>query len=226
LVDTAPDLVDALNLVLGREGLAPIDYDEGRKLIGFGARRMIERGLAVAGRAASAPDLDRMYRDFIAHYADHIADRSRPFPGLDEALDELARLGCRLAVCTNKLESLSVRLLNRLNLADRFAAICGHDTFGVQKPNPEALLGALRKAGGSRNCAVMVGDSQTDMAAAKAARIPVIAVDFGYSEVPVQSLEPNEIISHFSSLCGAVGRLLLAGEEAAVRLDPVPLARH
>jgi phosphoglycolate phosphatase len=218
--------VDTLNLVLGREGLQPIDYDEARTLIGSGARRMIERGLAVAGRAVSAADLDRMYGEFIAHYADHIADRSRPFPGLDEALDELARLGCRFAVCTNKLEWLSVRLLDRLKLAGRFAAICGQDTFGVQKPNPEAVLGALRKVGGSRNCAVMVGDSQTDIAAAKAACIPVIAVDFGYSEVPVRGLEPDDIISHFNTLSGAVCRILAAAEEAAPRLAMAPLSRR
>jgi phosphoglycolate phosphatase len=226
LVDTAPDLIDTLNLVLGREGLPAIDYDDARTLIGSGARRMIERGLAVAGHAVSAAELDRMYRDFIAHYADHIADRSRPFPGLDTALDELARLGCRFAVCTNKLEWLSVRLLDRLKLAGRFAAICGQDTFGVQKPNPEAVLGALRRVGGSRNCAVMVGDSGTDIAAARAARIPAIAVDFGYSEVPVERLEPDEIISHFNSLSGAVGRLLAAAGEKAAALAAAPISRY
>lgn len=208
LVDTAPDLVDTLNFVLGREGVPPIDYQEARALIGFGARRMIERGLALSGRAMPEAAVECMFGAFIAHYADHLADRSRPFPGVDAALDRLAAHGCRFAVCTNKLERLSVRLLTALGLAGRFAAICGQDTFGVQKPDAGALLGTLRKAGGSIAHAVMVGDSQTDIAAARAARIPVIAVDFGYTDVPVRELGPDIAISHFGDLPDAAAALL------------------
>src|SRR5262249_21261688 len=135
LVDTAPDLVQTLNVVLGREGLPPLAYDDARLLVGGGARRMIERGFAKEGKTRSAADLDRMFGDFIAYYSDHVADHSRVFPGVVEALDTLAARGCRLAVCTNKLEWLSVRLLTALGLADRFAAICGQDTFKVPKPH-------------------------------------------------------------------------------------------
>src|SRR5271163_4686005 len=85
LVDTAPDLIDTLNVILGREGLPAVEYAEARALIGFGARHMIERGLAIAGRDGTG--LDRMFDDFIAYYADHVADRSRPFPGVEPALD-------------------------------------------------------------------------------------------------------------------------------------------
>src|SRR5262249_30996423 len=104
LVDTAPDLVETLNVVLGREGLSPIPYEEGRTLVGGGARYMIERGLASQGNSRTKADLDRMFGDFIAHYSLHAADRSRAFPGVEEALDVLAADGHRLAVCTNKLE--------------------------------------------------------------------------------------------------------------------------
>jgi phosphoglycolate phosphatase len=208
LVDTAPDLIDTLNVILAREGLPAVGYDEARSLIGFGARRMIERGLAIAGRPQPAAELDRMFNAFIAHYADHVADRSRPFPGVEAALDTLAGRGCRLAVCTNKLEWLSVRLLGALGLADRFAAICGQDTFAVQKPHPDALLGTLRMAGGDPRQAVMVGDSQTDIATARAARIPVVAVDFGYTETPVAQLGPDLIISHFNYLSVSVAALV------------------
>jgi phosphoglycolate phosphatase len=208
LVDTAPDLIDTLNTILGREGLPTVPYDEARALIGHGARRMIERGLAVAGRPAG--DIDRMFRDFITYYSEHMADRSRPFPGVEAALDTLAGRGCAFAVCTNKLEWLSVRLLKSLGLAERFAAICGQDTFGVQKPHPEALLGTLRRAGGSLDRAVMVGDSQTDIATARAARMPVVAVDFGYTDVPVRELGPDKIVSHYSRLPDAIEILLEA----------------
>lgn len=206
LVDTAPDLADTLNVILARSGLPTLAYADAKPLIGFGARRMIENGFAAAGRPAA--DIDGMYEAFIACYADHIADRSRPFPGVETALDKLAQRGCRLAVCTNKLEWLSVRLLRALGLADRFAAICGQDTFAVQKPHPDALLGTIHKAGGEPSRAVMVGDSRVDIAAAKACHIPVVAVDFGYTDVPVEHLGPDRIISDFKELTKNVAALL------------------
>ena len=123
LVDTAPDLVATLNTIFAREGLSPVAYETARNMVGGGARMMIERGLASQGRALPALDVDRLLQDFIAHYGDHIADTSRPFEGLEAALDELASSGCRLAVCTNKLEWLSVRLLDLLGSRRPF---CGH----------------------------------------------------------------------------------------------------
>jgi phosphoglycolate phosphatase len=211
LVDTAPDLIDALNVVLLREGLPAVPYDIARGLIGHGARHMIAQGLAIAGRTNH--DLDRMFADFVAHYGEHVADRSQPFPGVEAALDTLAARGCTFAVCTNKLERLSVRLLETLGLARRFAAICGQDTFEVQKPHPEALLGTLRRAGGRRERAVMVGDSQTDIATARAALVPVVAVDFGYTEIPVTELNPDKIISTYNALPDVIEMLLEARAE-------------
>jgi phosphoglycolate phosphatase len=215
LVDTAPDLVETLNVVLVREGLAPIAYDDARRMVGAGARRMIERGLASGGKARTGADLDRMFADFIAYYADHVADQSRPFPGVEAALDTLAARGCRLAVCTNKLEWLSVRLLGALGLADRFAAICGQDTFAVQKPHPDALRGTVQRAGGSVHRAVMVGDSLTDIATAHAASVPIVAVDFGYTDIPVAQLAPDKIISHFNALADSIAAVLEARTRTA-----------
>jgi phosphoglycolate phosphatase len=206
LVDTAPDLIETLNVILAADGLPHVPYDDARRLIGFGARRMIEGGLARAGR--NTADVERMYDAFIDHYSTHVADRSRPFPGVLEALDTLAGRGFTLAVCTNKLEWLSVQLLTALGLAERFAAICGQDTFGVQKPDPKILLGTLRKAGGDRGRAVMVGDSRPDIAVARAAGIPVVAVDFGYAEVAIDQLDPDRIISNYNQLSESVDTLL------------------
>ena len=151
--------------------------------------------------------LEQLFADFIAHYSEHIADRSRPFPGLTEALDELASRGCRFAVCTNKLERLSVLLLKQLKLADRFAAICGQDTFGMQKPDPEVLRRTIAVAGGDLTDAIMIGDSATDIRTARAAGIPVIAVDFGYSDRPVSEFDPDRIISHFAQLQSAIAAI-------------------
>jgi len=148
-----------------------------------------------------------MFRIFIDHYSAHIADRSRPFPGVAAALDALAARGNRLAVCTNKLAWLSVRLLDALGLSARFAAICGPDTFGVQKPDPAILRATVDAAGGTLADAVMIGDSGTDIATARAAGVPVVAVDFGYTEVPVAALAPDRVISHFDALSAAIDAL-------------------
>ncbi len=207
LIDTAPDLIGTLNVVFAREGLPPVPYETARNLIGGGARMMIARGIEAGGRLAAPAELDRLFRDFIAHYSEHIADRSRPFPGLVEALDALAVEGCRFAVCTNKLVSLSVLLLDQLGLAHRFAVICGQDTFGVQKPDPEVLRKTVTAAGGTLRNAIMIGDSLTDIRVARAAGIPVIAVDFGYTERPVSELGPDRIISRFAQLPAAVAEL-------------------
>jgi len=208
LVDTAPDLVDTLNIILAREGLAPVPFDRARNMIGGGARTLIERGLQAEGRSGVAAEVDRLYKDFVAHYGDHLSDRSQPFPGAIAAIEQLAARGCRFAICTNKLEWLSVRLLEALGISGHFAAICGQDTFGVQKPDPQILLQTIRKAGGQSGRAVMVGDSINDIEVARAAGVPVIAVDFGYTEIPVSALDPDEIIGDFGKLPAAVGRLL------------------
>jgi phosphoglycolate phosphatase len=208
LVDTAPDLVDTLNVVFEREGMPPVPYDEARMMIGGGAKAMLVRGLEAEGRAVTSELLDRLFSDFLAYYADHIAVRSRPFPGLIDALDTLATRGHTFAVCTNKLEALSVLLLKELGLAGRFAAICGQDTFGIQKPDPEVLRRTIASAGGTPDNAVMIGDSATDIRTAQAAGIPVIAVDFGYSERPVAEFGPDRVISHFSQLPREISALV------------------
>ena len=210
LIDTAPDLVDTLNVVFAREGLPPVPYETARTLIGGGARAMIARGVEAEGRVVAPAKLEQMFDDFIAHYSAHIADRSQPFAGLTDALDTLAARGCRFAVCTNKLERLSVLLLEHLRLADRFEAICGQDTFSIQKPDPEILRRTIAAAGGTIQRSVMIGDSATDIRTARAAGIPVIAVDFGYSERPVSEFGPTRIISHFEQLPLAVAAIFSA----------------
>ena len=208
LVDTAPDLINALNFVLNREGLPPVPFASARNMIGAGARKLIERGLEVEGRAVTVGELDRMTRDFIDYYAEHIADESRPFEGLDSALDELGGRGYRFAVCTNKLEWLSKLLIERLGMTGRFAAICGADTFGVAKPDPAILHQTIARAGGHASASVMVGDSGTDIGAARRAGIPVVGVTFGYTDVPIADLKPDRLIRHMKDLPEAVENLL------------------
>ena len=208
LVDTAPDLINALNFILGREGLPPVPLHSARNLIGAGARKLIERGLEVDGREVSPADLARLTDDFIGYYAEHIADASRPFDGLERALDDLTDLGCRFAVCTNKLEWLSKRLLDQLNLSSRFSAICGADTFGVSKPDPGILRQTVARAGGELSSTVMVGDAGPDIGVARRAGTPVIGVSFGYTDVPIADLKPDRVIHHMSELKAAVESLM------------------
>ena len=207
LVDTAPDLIGTLNVVFTQHGLPNLPFETARPLIGGGARAMIERALAGEGRSCSTADVDALYGPFVAHYAAHIADRSRPYPYVESALDRLAEAGHVLAVCTNKLEWLSRRLLESLHLAGRFAAICGQDTFAVQKPDPDILRKTVRRAGGELERAIMVGDSATDIRTARSADVPVIAVDFGYTDVPVAALRPDRVISSFAALPEVVAGL-------------------
>ena len=149
LVDTAPDLISTLNLILAREGLPPVAYDAARRLIGGGARGMIERALAAEGRACCEADLDADVRARSSNIMPRISPTARARSrSLRRRSRHLAEQGHRLAVCTNKLEWLSIRLLDALQLTRHFAAICGQDTFGVQKPDPQMLRLTILRAGG------------------------------------------------------------------------------
>jgi phosphoglycolate phosphatase len=208
LVDTAPDLINALNFILDREGLPAVPLASARNMIGAGARKLIERGLEAEGRNASVEDITRLTADFIDYYAAHIADASQPFDGLESALDDLTARGYRLAVCTNKLEWLSRRLLDALQLSPRFAAICGADTFGVSKPDPAILRQTIARAGGNLAATIMVGDAGTDIGVARRAGVPVIGVTFGYTDVPIADLKPDRLIDHMRDLVSAVEVLI------------------
>jgi phosphoglycolate phosphatase len=208
LVDTAPDLIETLNAIFARHKVPAVAFEDARAMIGAGVRPLLMRGLASHGIHRPPAEIDQLFQEYLALYAAHIADRSRPFPGLEAALDALAADGCIFAVCTNKLEWLSVRLLDALGLSRRFAAICGQDTFAMRKPDPEMLRLTIAKAGGSASQAIMVGDSITDVVTAKNAAVPVVAVDFGYTETPPDQLGADRLIGHFDALPGAVRALL------------------
>lgn len=208
LVDTAPDLTNALNHALARHGQAPVSAATVRSLVGLGARVMIEEGLR---RAGVTGDFEAMLGEFLVHYEANIAKESRPFPGAVAALERLASSGARLAVCTNKREYLSRRLLQELELKDYFGAVAGRDTFAVSKPDPGHLTGVIALAGGKTSRAVMIGDSEVDLRTAKAAGVPIVLVSFGYGAAPLDSLEPEAMIDHFDALQGCATSLLIGG---------------
>lgn len=208
LVDTAPDLIDATNHALRLVGLAPRPGAELRPWIGHGGRRMVFEALAASGHDTDDTVVDRLLAEFLAYYEANIARESRPFPGSLQVVQMLRDAGARTAICTNKRQMLTNRLIEELDIAHLFDAIVGRGSLPVSKPHPDHLTATIDRAGGSRSRAVMIGDSGVDVETARAARIPVVAVTFGYSEVPVADLAPDAVISGYDELLAHLGRLL------------------
>lgn len=211
LVETAPDLIAATNHVLAMQGISAVAPALIRDEISFGARAMIEKGLAISGVTSAVSDVDRMLADFLVHYEANIAVHSHPFPHVIDVLRNYRAQGCRLVVCTNKREHLSRVLLRQLDMLDLFDGIAGRDTFPVFKPHPDHLLGAIRLAGGDHRRAVMVGDSNTDISTARAAGVPSIAVTFGYTDVPAADLGADAVIGDYRAFGTALAGILAGG---------------
>jgi phosphoglycolate phosphatase len=205
LVDTAPDLTNALNDALTRRGHAAISQETIRSAVSFGARVMIEEALR---RAGAEEDINEMLAEFLVHYEANIAAESRPFPGAVASLETLAAAGAKLAVCTNKREYLTRKLLAALGLQHYFHSVAGRDTFAVSKPDPGHLTQVIALAGGEAARAIMVGDSDVDLATAKSARVPSILVSFGYAPDGLGELAPDAIIDHFDELVPKATALL------------------
>lgn len=207
LVDTAPDLLGALNHVLAEAGLAPVDLPTVATLIGNGARAMMEKGFGVQGVTLPAAEMDAAFERFIAFYIDNIAVDSRPFDGAVAALDALLDAGATLCVCTNKRQDLSERLIGELGLSSRFAAILGADRASQRKPHQAHVFEAIAAAGGNPQRALFVGDSRTDERAARNAGLPFLFVTFGYEAETVENLAPDAVIGHYSELFPALSVL-------------------
>ena len=207
LIDTAPDLCAALNHVLAAEGRPPVNVAEMRHMVGDGATKLIERGLSAGGAAPTAAEVEARLPAFLAYYGAHIAEKSAPYPGVRETLAELERQGLRLGVCTNKSCALTRRLLRELDLDRCFGAVLGGDSLSVRKPDGRHLLGVIRALDAGANEAVMVGDSGNDVACARDAGVPVIAVAYGYTRVAPEELGADLVIECFSELPEALGRL-------------------
>ncbi len=200
IADTAADLVPATNAALAEEGLPPADPEAILKSVGYGTRAMLRSALSCIGHAAGDAQLERMARALVAHYEANIAVHTALFPGFAVAGKLLIERGARLALCTNKRERLTLKLLNALGIANMFAAVAGGDTFSFHKPDPRHLTELIERAGGNGSRAIMVGDSETDVAAARAAGIPVIVVSFGYASTPAEDLGADAVLHRFADL--------------------------
>lgn len=207
LVETADDIVAALNVSTAPLGLAPLPVSTVRQMIGAGARRLIQRACDHAAFAASEAQVDAALGRFLDHYRAHIARHSRPFPGIVPCLDWLRGHGARLGVCTNKLEGDSRNLLAQLGIDHYFGAVLGGDSLPFRKPDGRHVLAVVERLGGEPARALMVGDSETDVGGARNARIPVLAVDWGYTAVPAAELGADGLAQGPGELIPAIARL-------------------
>jgi len=211
LAETAPDLIWTLNAVLAEIDLPPIPFELARDLIGAGARALINRGLAADGRQLSDEDVEKLFNRYLEIYDTRLCVETHLFEHVPESLDILQQRGHRLAVCTNKMEYHSLKLIDALGIAPYFSAICGRDTFAFCKPDARHLTHTVIKAGGDPGKAIMIGDSRTDIDTALNANLPSIGVPFGYTDTPMAALGPDVLIHHFRELPDAVKGLVARG---------------
>jgi phosphoglycolate phosphatase len=177
-------------------------------MVGQGAKALIEKGYAATGLALP-PDLSPvLFKRFIEVYLAHIADQSHPFEGCIEALDALAGAGATLVVCTNKRTDLSIALLDALDMTRRFAAVVGADAAPAPKPDGRHVLFAIEEADGDPEMAVMIGDSVTDVNAARNAGVPVVAMSFGYTAIPAHELGADAVLDHYADLPGWIAEFV------------------
>jgi phosphoglycolate phosphatase len=208
LVESAPDLIAAINSVLVSENLKPLILEEARPFISRGARWLLQWGITKSAVPVSAAQFAELFQRFLNHYSVHIAVDSHPFPGAIDALSVLRKAGANLVVCTNKPTVLAHSLLSKLMMVDFFDAVVGPDAVTAAKPDAAHLIEAVQIVGGDLKHAIMVGDADTDAGAARGAGTHLILVDFGYTETPAAALDPDVLLSHFDDLVGACTQLL------------------
>lgn len=219
LVDSAPDLADALDLLLVEQDASPLGLDIARSLIGHGISNLVAKGLDRSGLKLDPPELEKRIKRFHEIYAGNLSRKTRPYPGVKASLGMFQSQGFRLAVCTNKLEKYSRQILADLELADHFRQVSGPDTFGIAKPDPRHLLLTIEALDGAGKPAVMIGDSEVDVAVAKAAGVPVIAVTYGYAKSPLEALDPEGLVASFDRLSDEVDRIIGRSEDSIRLFD-------
>jgi phosphoglycolate phosphatase len=197
LVDTAPDLHAATNHVLGLIDRPSISMAELRAFVGHGAMNLIERGVAATGDSVDQATLKKLHGQFLEYYGDNISAHSQVFEGLLGVLEAAQSHGLKLGVCTNKVERLSIKLLTELGMMQRFGSLVGGDTLPIMKPDPAPLVEAAKRLGVDPQHIMMVGDSETDIRTAQNAKVPVLAVSFGYTSQHVSVFNPSHVIDHY-----------------------------
>ena len=205
LVDTAPDLMRAHNHVMKKFGYPTKSTEEIRNLVGKGAGALI--GRSIWGQAKkefhSVIDLkikDEMSKEFVSYYGKNIINESTLINGVKDFLIWCKNQNISMAVCTNKQEHLSNDLLKKIGIYDFFEYVAGSDTFDYCKPDPRHLTSVVEILDGDVNKTIMIGDSETDANAAKAAEIPVILLENGYTEKNTTEIYHNHLVKDFVNI--------------------------
>lgn len=200
LVDTAPDLLATLNVLFAKRNRREITLGEIKTVIGLGAKSMIRKGGELAGNPFSEAEIDELFEEYLEYYSSHIADHSRLFPSGQAVLDSCKAANIPMAICTNKLESLTITLLEALNLSDYFQTVIGSDTLPAMKPDPAGVMKILENAGCKPADALFIGDSESDLNTARNAGVPCVLVDYGYTKTPASELDADALISDLGVL--------------------------
>jgi phosphoglycolate phosphatase len=208
LVDTAPDLVRSTNVVMDAAGLERINLTSVRGMVGQGARALIVKAAAASGVTFGDDDLETRIEHFLEVYQAGLTELSMPFDGVDEVLGILAQQGAILSVCTNKPPHLANPVLQAFDLQRHFKAIIGNGQAGVNKPDARHLTYTIDASGGDVSRALMVGDSITDVQAARNANIPVVLVSFGYTIEKASTLGADAIFDHYHELPELASQIL------------------
>lgn len=207
LLDTAPEIAAAANAMLAGQGLPALPAATVRDFIGQGIPKLVERCLQASGLPLACERLEPALRSFGAHYAKMNGTMSRPFPGVLEGLARLRAAGLKLACVTNKASAFTYPLLERTGLARLLDQVVTSDEAGARKPRPEPFLHACDALGVMPPQAAVIGDSENDAAAGRAAGCRVILVSYGYNEGrDVRLLECDGLADSF----GDAVRLCLA----------------
>lgn len=207
LIDSAPDLHAATNILLARHALGPLTLPQVTSMIGNGVKTLVERAFAASGRPLDAAALEIEHEAMIGIYGDHLTVLTTVLPGAREAIDELNGRGVLLGVVTNKPQMPTEAILDHFLLSRFLGAVIGGDSGVEKKPAPDMILAALERLGVTPDDAVVVGDSPADVGCARAAGVAVIAVRGGYTNVPVDALGADIVIDTLAGLDDALAAL-------------------
>jgi len=217
LIDSVPDVRNALNRTLASDGRRPLSHDEVCTMVGEGARVMFEKAWAATGDALTGEAFEVLFDRYAGYYLAHPADETVIYPGVSDILEALAGDGVALGICTNKPQALSVAVLEALGLRGLFASIVGGDATQYRKPDARHVFETLAPMGAETAAAAFVGDSAIDVAAARNAGLPIVLVSWGYRHVPAADLGADAVIDRFADLPTALAGLT-AQPDAADRL--------
>ena len=207
LAHTGPDLLGTLNRVTTPHGIAPLALTDLGYVLGQGAKAMITRSFELANFPLAEEKREELFQAFLADYEQNICNETKLFDGLLLAMDVLASNGHEFAVCTNKSERLARILLDKLGVSGKFKALTGGDTFEFRKPDARHLEETAKLAGADLSNTIMIGDSKSDIGAARNAGVPSVAVTFGYTDIPPHELGATKVISHFDQLVPTIDEI-------------------